>query len=164
MIKSIIASMGKNRVIGQNNQLMWRLPAELAYFKETTMGHHMIVGRKTFESFPKVLPGRTTIVVSRDPNYKVPKDCFLTTDVTQAFELAQNRNETEVFVTGGAQIYSQTIDQVDRIYLTTVDFNQEGDAYFPIFDLTKWQMIKEIKKEQDEKNAYSWIAQVFEKK
>lgn len=164
MRTSIIAAMGKNRVIGKNNKLMWRLPQELAYFKETTMGHHLIMGRKTFESYPKVLPGRTSIIVTRNEKFEVPLSCLRAASIEDALSLARYEEEQEAFIIGGAQIYAQTIEEADRLYITYVDFEEEGDAYFPEFDEGAYTLVREKTVEKDEKNPYAWTAKVLDKR
>ncbi|MCB0327802.1 MAG: dihydrofolate reductase [Bdellovibrionales bacterium] len=161
MIISIIAAMGTNRVIGKDNQMMWRLPLEFKYFKETTMGHHLIMGRKSFESISSSLPGRTKIVLSRDPNYEVPEDCFLSSSLEEALELAREREESEVFISGGGEIFAMALPYVDKLYLTYVNFQQEGDAYFPDVDLSNWKVESEVSFPETPKNAYAWVARVY---
>lgn len=161
---SIIAAMGKNRVIGKDNQLMWSLPQELQYFKKTTMGHHLIMGRKTFESYPKVLPGRVSIVVTSNPQLKLPLEIIRAASIEDALSLAQYEGEEEVFIIGGANVYAQTIDQADRLYLTVVDFEEEGDAYFPEFDEAAFQEVSQTHVAKDDKNPYAWTAFVFDRK
>jgi dihydrofolate reductase len=162
MIVSAIAAMGKNRVIGKNNDLLWRLPLEFQYFKKTTMGHHLIMGRKTFESIPNVLPGRTTIVVTRQKDFEA-KGAHVSHSLEEAIQWARVRGETECFIAGGAQIYQQALALIDKLYITEVDYAQEGDAYFPTFDDQPWQLIQETICEQSDKNPYAWTAKIFER-
>ena len=162
MIVSAIAAMGKNRVIGKDNKLLWRLPLELKYFKETTMGHHMIMGRKTFESNPP-LPGRTSIIVTRNKNYKAPEGCLVAHSIDAAIKIAETRGENEVFITGGEEIYFQSMPMIQKLYLTEVDFEEDGDAYFPPLVSKHWKLISEKHVEVSEKNPFAWTAKVYQK-
>jgi dihydrofolate reductase len=128
LLISIIAAMGKNRVIGKNGQIPWHLPSDLQRFKRLTMGHHLIMGRRTFESIGRPLPGRQTIILSRDPDYKAA-GCDVVTDIETALQLASSAEE--VFICGGAEIYQQFLFLTERIYLTELEVNPDGDALFP---------------------------------
>ena len=114
MIVSAITAIGKNRVIGKDNQLLWKLPLELKMFKETTMGHHLIMGRKTFESHPP-LPGRTSIILTRDSTYEGPEGCLVRHTLHNALMIAKNNNEREVFIVGGEEIYARAMPQVQKL-------------------------------------------------
>jgi dihydrofolate reductase len=162
MIVSAIAAMGKNRVIGKDNQLMWRLPLELKYFKETTLGHHLILGRKTFESRPP-LPGRTSIVVTRNKKYSVPTGCLVAHSVPDAIEMAQTRGEKEVFISGGEEIYFLSMPLIQKLYLTEVDYTAEGDAYFPPLVANQWKLESENQMPIGEKNPHAWTARIYTK-
>ena len=141
---SIIAAMARNRVIGKDNRLPWRIPADLKRFKALTMGHAMIMGRKTYESIGRPLPGRTTIVISRG---FTAEGVELARTVEEA--LARARGD-EVFICGGAEIYRQTIDRADRFYMTLIDREIEGDTYFPSIDFAKLRIIeRELHAEHD---------------
>lgn len=160
MILSMIAAMGKNRVIGKDNQMMWHLPREFQYFKDVTSGHCIILGRKNFEAIGRPLPNRTNIIVTRQDEYKAA-DCVVVNSLDEAIKYAKDHGETEAFITGGGQIYKEMIDRVQRIYLTEVDYSEEGDVYFPEFDESKFN--KEIVRSQevDEKNKYRWDAYLY---
>ena len=160
MILSMIAAMGKNRVIGKDNQMMWHLPREFQYFKDVTSGHCIILGRKNFEAIGRPLPNRTNIIVTRQDDYKAA-DCVVVNSLDEAVKYAKDHGETEAFITGGGQIYKEMIDKVQRIYLTEVDYSEEGDVYFPEFDESKFN--KEIVRSQevDEKNKYRWDAYLY---
>ena len=138
MMKSIMVAVCDNQVIGKDNGLVWHLPADLKYFKETTMGHWVIMGRKTFESFGNPLPGRPHVVITRNPDYDA-KGHKLAGSLHEAFEIAATENENEVFVLGGGEIYKQAIEMVDRMYVTEVHGTFEGDTLFPEIDLSVWQ-------------------------
>ena len=145
--------MDRNRGIGVDNKLPWRLSADLKRFRELTMGHHIIVGRRTFESIGRPLPGRRMIVVTRDGNYKA-EGCDVAHSVEDAINLARERGESEVFICGGAEIYTQTIEIVDRMYLTFVDAGVAADTFFPEFDHREWSERESFYQPADEKNQY----------
>jgi dihydrofolate reductase len=153
MIVSIIAAMDRKRGIGVDNKLPWRLSADLKRFRELTMGHHIIVGRKTFESIGRPLPGRRMIVVTRDRSYKA-EGCGLAHSVEDAIDLARERGESEAFICGGAEIYAQSIGIVDRMYLTFVDAEVAADTFFPEFDEQEWSERESFYQPADEKNQY----------
>jgi dihydrofolate reductase len=129
------------------------LSADLKRFRELTMGHHIIVGRKTFESIGRPLPGRRMIVVTRDRNYKA-EGCDLAHSVEDATRLARERGESEVFICGGAEIYAQSIGIVGRMYLTFVGAEVAADTFFPEFDEQKWDELESVYQPADEKNQY----------
>src|SRR5262249_38307457 len=138
---------------GKGNQLPWRLPADLRRFRELTMGHHIIVGRKTYESIGKPLPGRQMIIVTREKSYEA-QDCFIAHSVQEAINLAGPGGESEVFICGGAEIYAKSIRLVDRMYLTFVDAEVEADAFFPEFDEVAWIERESVHLPADEKNPH----------
>ncbi len=133
---SLIVAMAKNRTIGVNNTLPWRCPEDLKHFKTLTMGHHMIMGRKTFDSIGKPLPGRTTVVVSRNNELKV-EGCVVVHSLQEA--IAACTEDPEIFVVGGAELYQQAISLVDTLYITEIQQEVEGDAHFPEFDMNAWR-------------------------
>lgn len=133
---NVIAAMARNRVIGINNTLPWQLPADLQHFKTLTMGHHIVMGRKTYESIGKPLPGRTTVIVTRDANYRV-EGCLTATSIDAA--IAACGEDTDVFFVGGAELYAQILPRANRLYLTEIQANYDGDARFPVFDRSAWQ-------------------------
>ena len=137
---SIIAAMSANRVIGNNNNLPWRLPADLKRFKSLTMGHHLIMGRKTFESIGQPLPGRTTVVITHQTGF-APEGVLVAHSIDQALHVVAG--DDEVFVAGGAQIYQQMLPRADRLYLTSIHAEFEGDTNFPEFEESDWQLISE---------------------
>lgn len=151
MIVSIIAAMDRNRLIGNKNQLPWHLPADFAHFKAVTMGKPIIMGRKTFESIGKPLPGRENIVLSRNP-----ATCFEGALCVSSLEEAIKRlpDVEEVMVIGGSSIYEMLMPSIDRMYLTYVDAAFEGDAWFPAFAENEWQEIDAVTRPADEKNIY----------
>jgi dihydrofolate reductase len=146
MSVSVIVAMSCNRTIGINNTLPWRCPEDLKHFKALTMGHHMIMGRKTFDSIGKALPGRTTVVITRDKNLRI-EGCIVTHSLPEA--IAACADDTEVFIVGGADIYTQSIALADTLYITEIQQNVEGDAHFPNFDKGAWQETAREVRSQD---------------
>lgn len=155
MIRSIIAAVAENNVLGKDNGMVWHLPADLKYFKNKTKGHYVIMGRKTFESLDGQLPGRPTIIVTRKNDYH-PEGCYVVNDVHDAFKLAEAKGEEEVFILGGAEIYKLTLklDLVDKMYLTEIKASFEGDVFFPEFDRQQWEEGSRASHTPDEKNKY----------
>ena len=153
MLISIIAAMGRNRAIGYQNTLPWRLPTDLQRFKQLTLGHHMIMGRKTFESIGRPLPGRTSIIITRKKDFQA-EGCFIAHSLDAAIALAKSRGEQEAFIIGGAEIYAQALSKSDRMYLTMVEAEPEAEAFFPAFDENLWTRIEEETVTADEKNQY----------
>ena len=139
MTLSAIVAMASNRCIGRDNALPWRLPADLKRFKQLTMGHTLILGRKTYESIGRPLPGRTFIVVTRQRDY-APEGVQVAHSLEQALELARG---DEVFIAGGADLYAQTMDRVQRLYLTHIARDFPGDTRFPDVDLSGWTCVEE---------------------
>lgn len=127
---SIIAAISENRTIGKNNRLPWHIPEDLKRFKSLTLGHPIIMGRTTFESIRKPLPGRTNIIVTRNKEFKA-EGCVICNSLNEAINVAKRNNQGEIFIIGGGQIYEQAIEFADKIYLTIVKGSYEGDAFFP---------------------------------
>src|SRR5262245_27850743 len=163
MIVSIIAAMDRKAGIGVDNKLPWRVSADLKRFRELTMGHHIIVGRKTFESIGGSLPGRRMIVVTRDRSYRA-EGCDVAHSVEDAINLARERGESEVFICGGAEIYAQSIGIVDRMYLTFVDGEVAADTFFPEFDEREWIERESFYQPADEKNQYPFTFKLMVRK
>lgn len=156
MTVSLIVAMSENRVIGVDNDLPWHLPADLKFFKATTMAKPMIMGRKTFDSIGRPLPGRQTIVVTRNSDWS-HDGVDVAPDLTSAIELAENKEE--VMVTGGAQIYALAMDMVDRMYITEVALTiEDGHAFFPEFSDSDWKEVsREAHPAEDDKPAYAFV-------
>lgn len=138
---SLIVAMAKNRTIGVNNTLPWRCPEDLKHFKTLTMGHHMIMGRKTFDSIGKPLPGRITVVVTRNTGLNI-EGCLMAHSLEQA--IAKCTEDEQVFIVGGAELYAQAMPLVDTLYITEIQQDVEGDAHFPEFARDEW---KEVSRE-----------------
>ncbi|GAA4313900.1 dihydrofolate reductase [Compostibacter hankyongensis] len=163
MTLSAITAVAENHVIGKDNALPWRLPADMRFFKNTTWGHPVIMGRKTYESFDNhALPGRTNIIITRQPDFRAD-DARIVHSVEEAVGEAKSLDADEVFILGGAEIYRQSLPLLDRIYLTRIYAEFEGDAFFPELDTHAWHMVKEEKHTPDEKNKYSYAFQVWER-
>jgi dihydrofolate reductase len=157
---ALIVAMARNRVIGANQGIPWHLPGELKMFKTITMGHHMIMGRNTWESIGRLLPGRTTVIVTRQLNYRVP-GAIIASSLEEA--LAACGNDDEIFVIGGAQLYDAALPIADRIYLTEVDADVAGDTYMPEFDLQQWRAGAITAHAADEKNQYRFTLTVYDR-
>ncbi len=150
---SLIVAMDDNRLIGSNNNLPWQLPADLAFFKRTTMGKPIIMGRKTFVSIGRPLPGRHNIVITRDSAFSA-EGCEIADGIHTALSLC--RDVEEVMLIGGASLYQQTIDQATQLYITRIHHSFEGDTWFPEFDLKVWKQANRQDYEADSSNPYAY--------
>ena len=150
---SIVVAMAANGVIGQDNELPWHLPADLKHFKQTTMGKPILMGRKTWESIGRPLPGRTSIVITRDRTYTAP-GCVVVNSIEAAIAAAGEQDE--VMVIGGAELYRQVLPYTDTIYLTRIHERFDGDTRFPEISDAEWQQLERIDHEADEKNPYDY--------
>ena len=157
---SLIVAMAKNRVIGADNRIPWHLPNELKLFKTLTMGHHIVMGRKTYESIGRLLPGRTTVIVTRQKDYAV-EGALVAHSVAEA--LAACEGDDEVFVIGGADLFRETLPIADRLYLTTVDAEPEGDTFMPAFDMKEWSETRSEAFGRDEKHAHAYRLEVLDR-
>ena len=155
---SFILAQSKNNVIGKNNQLPWHLPADLQHFKRVTMGKPIIMGRKTFDSIGKPLLGRRNIIISRDEKLLIA-GCDVFSSIDHAIHSV--KNESEIMIIGGANLFLQTLPRANKIYLTVIDENFEGDVFFPELNAKEWKMISEEKHSVDEKNKYAYSFQVW---
>ncbi|MEI7508785.1 MAG: dihydrofolate reductase [Flavobacterium sp.] len=158
---TLIAAAAENNALGKDNQLIWHLPDDFKRFKEITSGHYIVMGRKTFESFPKPLPNRTHVIITRQENY-IAEGCIVVNSLEKAIEACPK--EEEVFVIGGAEIYRQSIDFADKIELTRVHDTFEADAYFPVINLNQWELVFEEYHPKDEKHKIDFTFQTFLKK
>ena len=166
MTVSLIVAVSENGVIGKDNDLIWHLPKDMRFFKETTMGHHVIMGRKNFESIPhkfRPLPHRTNIVITRQSDYKA-EGSIVVNSVEASLEIARENGDTEPFIIGGGQIYKLAIEAnlVDKIYLTKIHHTFEGDTFFPELQ-TDWKEMERIDHKTDEKHAHDYSFLTFEK-
>ena len=164
---SLIVAVSKNGVIGKNNDLIWHLPKDMKFFKDTTLGHHVIMGRKNFESIPhkySPLPNRTNVVITRQTDYKA-KGCITVNSLEDALKVSEKNKETEAFIIGGGQIYKMALEKklVNKIYLTEIMHSFDGDTFFPKLG-NEWKEVERIDCKADEKHAYNYSFLTFEKK
>jgi len=157
---SIIVAMARNWVIGAHNQIPWRLPGDLRLFKSITMGHHIIMGRNTWDSIGRLLPDRTTVIVSRQRDFQVP-GAIVRGSLEEA--VAACGKDDEIFVIGGGQLYAIALPCADRIYLTTVDADVDGDTLMPQFDLSLWREYSVQRFSADSKNPYNYCLTVYDR-
>jgi len=162
MIISIIVAIGNNRVIGIKNALPWKLPADMEHFRQLTAQKPLIMGQKTFESIGKALPGRTNIVLTLDKNFQAA-DCLIAHSIEEALQIAKEKGE-EVMICGGVSVYKQFLPLADRMYLTLIDGDFEGDAFFPEFDWNDWDEIERIENQPDKNNPYKYTFLTLERK
>ena len=158
---TLIAAAAENNALGKDNDLLWHLPNDFKRFKEITSGHHIIMGRKTFESFPKPLPNRTHIIITRQKEFLV-ENCIVVHSLEEAIAITP-KNE-EVFIIGGAQIYEQSIPLADKIDLTRVHTSLDADAFFPEFNASEWNLVFSEKHFKDEKHQYDFTFETYLKK
>ena len=160
---SLIVAMSSNRVIGRGGDLPWHLPADLRHFKKTTMGHHLIIGRATWDEVGKPLPGRTMVVVTRNRDFSAD-GVLVAHSVEEALALA--RDDNEPFIGGGAEIYRQALaaDVVDRLYITRVHARVEGDTFFPPIDLDQWLLADRVDHPADKKNEHPYTFERYDRR
>lgn len=163
MIISLIVAMDERGGIGKDNRLPWHLSSDLKTFKQVTMGHHLIMGRKTYETINRSLPGRTVIVISRNLQFQA-MGCQVVAGLEEALALARKSGETEAFIAGGGEIFTQALPLADRIYLTQVHAQVEADVFFPAFRLEDWEEIEAIHHAGGEKDDYPFTFKVLVKK
>lgn len=157
----MIAAVAENNALGKNNELVWHLPSDFKRFKALTTGHHIIMGRKTFESFPKPLPNRTHIVITRQKNYN-PEGCIVVKSMVEAIAICPE-NESS-FIIGGGEIYSLGLSFTDKLELTRVHHSFEADAFFPEINTTEWIEIESVFNAKDDKHLFDFTYQTFVKK
>jgi len=157
---SIIVAMDRNRVIGNNDSLPWHISADLKNFKKITMAKPIVMGRKTHESIGRPLPGRENIIITRDKSYQA-EGCTVLNSIDEIFEHC--KDDEEVMITGGSEIYKHTLDQATRLYLTEVHTEVKGDTFFPKFNLNKWNEVSRNTFKADEKNDFDYSFILLEK-
>jgi dihydrofolate reductase len=157
---SLIVALAENGVIGRDGDLPWRLSADLRRFKSITMGHHIVMGRKTYESINRLLPGRTTVILTRTGDYQV--EGAIVADSLDA-AIGKIESDDEVFIIGGAEVYRQSIDAAERLYVTAVQAKVDGDTLFPDIDWRQWRLLEEEPHSADEKNEYDFCFRVYER-
>jgi len=153
-----IAAIGINNELGKDNQLIWHLPNDFKRFKTFTTGHYIIMGRKTFESFPKPLPNRTHVIITRQKNYTV-ENCIVVNSLKKAIAVCPK--DEDVYIIGGGEIYNQSIDFADKLEITRVYHSFEADTFFPEIDASKWKLVSEEFHPKDEKHAYDFCFQTY---
>jgi dihydrofolate reductase len=162
MIISLILAADEKNGIGKNNQLLCHLSSDLKYFKQTTTGHHIVMGRKTYESVGKPLPNRTNIVITRSQS--TIEGCVVVNSLEAAIDYAKHNNEQELFITGGGIIFDLSLHIANRIYLTRIHHTFDADVFFPELNLEDWEEIKNEKHLADEKNEYDYSFIVYQRK
>ena len=150
---SIIVALSENNVVGINNQLPWHLSADLKRVKSLTMGHHLIMGRKTHESIGKPLPGRTNVIITRNRNYR-SEGCTVVSGLKEALEIS--KSDSEVFIFGGGEIFLEALPLVNKIYMTRIHHHMDGDTHFPELNASEWKEISRQDFEADEKNNFNF--------
>lgn len=157
----MIAAVAENNALGKNNELVWHLPNDFKRFKALTTGHHIIMGRKTFESFPKPLPNRTHIVITRQKNYN-PEGCIVVGSMEEAIAICPE-NESS-FIIGGGEIYNLGLSYTDKLEITRVHHRFEADAFFPVINIDDWKEIESVFNAKDDKHLFDFTYQTFVKK
>lgn len=157
----LIAAVAENNALGKNNQLLWHLPDDFKRFKNITTNHHIIMGRKTFESFPKALPNRTHVIITRQKNYAV-ENCVVVDSLSKAIAVCPK--EEAIFIIGGGQIYKQSLEVADKLDITKVQYSFEADTFFPDIDLNKWQLTSEEFHPKDERHQFDFTFETYLRK
>lgn len=165
MIVSLIVAVSENLTIGKDNDLPWHLPDDMKYFMEATKGHHVIMGRKNYDSIPtkfKPLPNRTNIVVTRKEKFEAP-GCVVVHSIEDGLSFAMKHDETEAFIIGGAEIYKQGLKFTQRMYITEIEASIEGDTHFPAFDNNEWEEVSRIHHDKDDRHKYAFDFVIYER-
>ena len=168
MIVSLIVAQAKNRAIGKGNDLIWHLPTDMKFFKETTRGHHVLMGRKNYLSIPekfRPLPGRPNLILTRQQGYIAP-GCTVIHDIESGIDLAREAGEEELFVIGGGEVYKLALEKglIDRMYITEVEASFDADAYFPEIDNSEWTVETIQKHVADDRHAHAFRMDIYNKK
>lgn len=158
---TMIAAAAENNALGKDNDLVWHLPDDFKRFKKLTSGHHIIMGRKTFESFPKLLPDRTHVIITRKKDYS-PENTIVVHSMKEALKVS--KLDDEAFIIGGGEIYKMGMEHADRIELTRVHGEFEADTHFPEIDKSEWEIVKDQFHDKDEKHDYSFTYLTYERK
>ncbi len=161
MILSSIVAMGKNRVIGKNNQMMWSIPSEYQFYRQCRGNHYFIIGRKNYEGSVALHTNELALVLSRQKNYRCDHPCF--TSIEEAAQFVLEKGESELFIIGGSEIYQLAMPYIHRLYLSIVDYSQEGDAYFPPHEGHAWILKDSFKRVKDQDTPIPWEFQLLEK-
>ncbi|MFZ4679596.1 MAG: dihydrofolate reductase [Flavobacterium sp.] len=158
---TLIAAVSENNALGKDNQLLWHLPDDFKRFKNITSGHHIIMGRKTFESFQKPLPNRIHVIITRQKDYQ-PEGCLIVDSLAKAISVCPK--DEELFIIGGGEIYNQSIEIADKLDITRVHHAFDADTFFPEIDLTKWKLTSEEYHPKDEKHHFDFTFETYLKK
>lgn len=158
---TLIAAVAENNALGKDNQLLWHLPDDFKRFKNITSGHHIIMGRKTFESFPKPLPNRIHVIITRQKDYQ-PEACLIVDSLAKAISVCPK--DEELFIIGGGEIYNQSIEMADKLDITRVHHTFDADTFFPEIDLTKWKLTSEEYHPKDEKHRFDFTFETYLRK
>ncbi len=164
MTISLIAALTRNRVIGRNNDLPWHLPDDMKYFMQTTKGHHVIMGRRNYDSIPekfRPLPNRTNLVVTRQKDLRLPQ-CRVVNSLEEAVEVARTAGEQELFIIGGAAIYTLGMPLANRLYLTEIDTELPGDTFFPDFNKSEWREVSRKHHPADDRHAFPFDFVIYD--
>lgn len=159
---SFIWAMDENRVIGRDNKLPWHLPEDLKFFKRVTMGHPIVMGRKTYESIGRPLPGRENIIITRNLDYTCDP-CTVLHSIDELLAYSDKNPNEEYFIIGGAEIFREAFPKVDRLYITLIHDKFEGDTFFPTFNMEEWELFSSEKGLKDEKNPYDYEFLIYHK-
>jgi dihydrofolate reductase len=162
VIISLIVAMDEQKGIGHHGRLPWRISSDLRRFKTITMGHHLIMGRRTYETIRRPLPGRTMIIITRNSNY-IAEGCFVVSSLDHALRLAKERGETEAIVIGGGEIYAQALPLANRIYMTIVHAQVPADVFFPELDVTEWKEVQLVYTPAGEGDSYPTTFRILER-
>ncbi len=162
----MIAAIGRNYVIGKDNDLVWNLPDDMKFFMNTTSGHHVIMGRKNYESIPpkyRPLPGRTNIIITRQKDYQA-EGASVVHDLESALDIARENGESEAFIIGGGEIYRMALSHADTLYLTEIQDSFDGDTYFPEFDKDNWDEVARVHHRKDDRHAHAFDFVTYSRK
>lgn len=164
MLISFIVAVSENNAIGKNNTLPWHMPEDLKFFKRTTMGKPVIMGRKTFESMDKPLPGRLNVVLTTNKGYKAPEGVLVYNNINSAIEHLQQENVEESFIVGGGQIFAETMDLADRMFVTRIACTvPDADAFFPDIDHSHWKRVWQEPHEADDRHKYAYTFEQYDR-
>jgi dihydrofolate reductase len=163
LIISLIAAVDTQNGIGKNNQLPWQLSSDLRRFKRITMGHIIVMGRKTYETIGRVLPGRVMIVLTKQENFDIDHG-YVLNSLDEAIQFAKNANENELFIIGGGEVFSQSINKADRIYLTSVQTDAHADTFFPSIDPGNWEIIEKESQYRNDQDEFNSTFRIYQRK
>jgi dihydrofolate reductase len=160
---TIIAAAGENNSLGKDNDLVWHLPDDFKRFKELTSGNHILMGRKTFETFPKPLPNRTHLIITRQNDYSVPEKCFIFDSIQSSLDEVLEHSDNNIWIIGGGEIYKQSMEIADRIELTRVHSDFEADTFFPEIG-EEWELVSEEYHPSDERHKYDFTYLTYDRR